>query len=79
MKPMRKRGFFSSWVEKDCVLDDGVDDSVVSSAVSSLVARFRTFTRRGRSADDNVYNEGTCKLKAIIMWPLVETGLTFSR
>jgi len=32
----------------------------------------------GRSVEDRVYMEGTCKFKATIMWALLDTGLTLS-
>lgn len=48
---MRKRGFLSCVGDEgeDCVLDNSED---ASSATSSLLARFRMFTRRGRSVED---------------------------
>jgi len=46
---------------------------------SNRVARFLMLTRSGKSLEERVYIDGTCKLKAMIMCPFVERGCAFSR
>lgn len=84
MKPMRKLdGRVPGWV---CVVFSGPADvgdkrgSLIGrSEVSNWVAVSRTNVRRGRSLEESMYKDGTCRLKATIMCPLLETGLVFSR
>jgi len=46
---------------------------------SRRVARLLISTSSGRSLDDRVYMDGTCRLNASITWPLLETGFALSR
>jgi len=70
MNPMRNKSSFGELRESGegpsgC---EGVTagDDEGSKAESSLVARFLMFTSRGRSLEDRVYIDGTCKLNAMI-------------
>jgi hypothetical protein len=49
--------------------EEGGDD-----ALKSLLPRFLTLTRRGKSLEDRVYIDGTWRLNAMIICPLEETG-----
>jgi len=48
-------------------------------AASKRVDRFRILASNGRSDEDRVYIDGTCRLNATIIWPLEDTGFAFSR
>jgi len=79
MNPIRNPASGCDGVSAEGLMGDVGGDGGRRQAPRRRCARFLTFTRSGRSLEDSVYSEGTCRLKAMIICALLETGLTFSR
>lgn len=89
MKPMRKDGAGFGGAALFDMLSETEDDTSSSGDVdvgasgscrdeSSRWETSRTEASNGRSLGVRAYKDGTCKLKATIMWPKLETGFAVS-